>query len=79
MIHMKKMMKKLMKFMNQLINVWMKNEKNEGKKEDYLFEYLKNIFIYFFSIENVDFKKKLINIVKNDLKFNNNLVILNVN
>jgi len=37
-----------MKFMNQSINVWMKNEKNEGKKEDYLFEYLKNIFIFIF-------------------------------
>ena len=31
MIPMKKMMKKPMKSMNQLINVWMKNEKNEGK------------------------------------------------
>jgi pre-mRNA-processing factor 6 len=75
MIHMKKMMKKRMKFMNQLINVWMKNEKNEGK--EFLQQSDEKIILVF--IENVDFKKKWINIVKNDRKFNNNLVILNGN
>ncbi len=35
-----------------------------------------NLFLF---LENDDFKKKLINIGKNDQKFNNNLVILNEN
>ncbi len=64
--------------MNQSISVWMKNVKNEGKKKLKLLEYYKETFFVFF-IENVDFKKKLKNIVKNDRKFNNNLVILNGN
>jgi hypothetical protein len=75
MIHMKKMMKKLIKYMNRLINVWTKNVKNEGK--ELIKINVKNI--EFFFIENDDFKRKLKNIVKNDQKFNNNLVILNVN